>query len=196
MAYIGNIINNSKVEDSDLFNVVQDMSGVVDGIPTLIVGWEKAKELSPKVPSIIESEIIEDSLYWTFDRKVKRDVYERDISQFKEKCRKLLLKKISYSFYNVLSPNKTEAFFAWMSSDTKKTVYLFNNMLYVYMDGCSKVIGVSLMDVEYGGTNKKVFLGRVFSCANIAQVNQELVTFSIKSNFRNWMYIIPYLFSC
>jgi hypothetical protein len=42
--YIGNIITSSKIED-DNFKVCRKLETIDDSLPTLIVGWEKTKEI-------------------------------------------------------------------------------------------------------------------------------------------------------
>ena len=50
MKKIGNIISLAKPENfSPLYNVVKNYEDKIDGIPTLIIGWENAKKYIPDV---------------------------------------------------------------------------------------------------------------------------------------------------
>ena len=197
MKYLGTIITKSKVDEGGLFNVVSDFNGIIRGIPTLIIGWETAKSLFPDA-SIINSEIIEDNVYWTFGRTVRRDVYEKDLSDFKDRCANLLRKKIDYSFYSVLSDNrgKVDSFIDWVSSNPgAKTAYILNDMVYIYVDGCNKVIGVSVRDVDYSGYNNTEFFRKIYGIDKKNVVRNDEVSLNFKTDFRNSIYLVPYVYS-
>ena len=197
MRYIGNIVTKSKVDNPELFNVVDSTEKSIPGIPTLIVGWDAAKELYPDA-SILESQITEDSVYWTYGRRERRDIHERDVANFKKICRNVLMKNISYVFYNVLSEDrgKYDSIMKWITdSEKRKNIYILNDVAYIYSEGCNKVVGMSLRDIEYIGISKKEFFKELYASENVYIVQSSDTSLSIRSDLRNSAYIIPYLYS-
>ena len=202
MKYIGNIVTTSKIDGMELFNIVPSTNDIIVGIPTLVVGWENLKtniKNSPfkdAKPNIIDYEVIENTLYWTYGRKVRRDVYERDLVRFKNLCIKLVTKEITYSFFLITSTDRFRSLLNWINGgDKKKTVYTVNDLSYIYMDGCKKVVGISLRDIEYIGEDKKEFFRNIYSNNNVTVISSEQVSMQVRSDFRNSTYIVPYIYS-
>ena len=101
MRKIGNIITDSKCEDNGLFNVVRTIDNALPGIPTLIVGWQKAKSIYPKL-DILDWHI-KDDVYWTFGKRERNWYYEDNIRRFKENCLDFMGGEIKYAFFNIFS---------------------------------------------------------------------------------------------
>lgn len=199
MKYIGNIITDSKIDDTDLMNVVTDQTkdGLIDGIPTLIVGWDIVKAKYP-CASIIDGEIIEGFLYWTHRRKERRDIHEKDLMNFRKLCMKNLSKNICYSYYSLISQeeDRLDSIKKWLlSKDTEKTVYISNDILYIYPEESDNVIGISLRDVEYVGGSKKEIFKILFSNEKIGIKSNDDISPQLKYNFANSIYMIPYIYS-
>ena len=72
MRKIGNILTTEKYDDDPLFNVVNDINKIDASLPTLIIGWEKAKEIFPDA-SILDWKI-NDKWFWTFGKRKRRKI--------------------------------------------------------------------------------------------------------------------------
>ncbi len=62
--YLGNIVTSSKIEDTN-FKVCRKVETIKEGLPTLIVGWDKTKEIYGDRVSILHKQIDENT-YRTF----------------------------------------------------------------------------------------------------------------------------------
>ena len=82
--YVGNIITSSKIED-DNFKICRKLETIDDSLPTLIVGWEKTKEIYGEEVSILHKKI-DDKTQWTFSTKERKVDYDKDIKRFMEEC--------------------------------------------------------------------------------------------------------------
>ena len=196
MRYIGNILTSDPFDGGALYNVTGERDLLTPGIPTLIVGWEKTKEMYPEA-SIIEFEVDKD-VYWTYGKYEKRDKFEENVKKFYDLTIKRLKDAITYTFYDVLvgSGDKFISFLSFISNSDKKVVYLNNDMAYIY-NGKNLVVGVSLRDCDYSDCSlKKRFFSALYeNKENIVLVkNSDDVLKSIRYKIRGKEYIIPYLF--
>lgn len=193
MKHIGNILTESKFDDVELFNVVKDAESLEQGIPTLMIGWEKYAKNCPNV-SILDWRI-DDLNYWTFGKRERRSQMERDIERFKKTAMSRLTKAVKYSFFNVLTEPKEDkkSFFESMKDNGEKTMYVTNDMIYLYYKGNNEIKGVSLRDIEYGGGNKKRVFATLYGNPSVKDVKD--APYEIRNALKNNLYIMPYLFS-
>lgn len=196
MRFIGNIVTDSKIEDVELFNVVKDINDIIDGIPTLIIGWEKVNKYFDGV-KILEWEV-KPNIYWTFGKRERRNQLERDMVRFKKLAMNKLSKKVKYTFLNILTANKdikTRLFNSLMDSSAK-TVYILNNLLYCCYSESGKVVGISLRDIEYGGGDVKKIFSVLYSNKSVKMIkDKEDVPFEVKNPLKNNLYVIPYIYT-
>lgn len=199
MRYIANILtdNPSSLEVNELYNVVEDKSLLIDGLPTLIVGWDRTKEMYPKA-SIIEW-VVSDNVYWTYGKYERRDKYEENLIKFRNVAVKKYIESVTYTFYDVLleGPQKFDSFIEFLKSPTKKTVYINNNMMYVCYQSTPKVIGLSLRDCEYldPGLKKRIF-STIYNNPSVEVLkNNEEISKDIRYKLKNRSYLLPYIFS-
>ena len=82
MKFIANILTDKPFKDNDLYNVVSDKNNLIDGIPTLVVGWEYTKKLYPEA-SMLNWEV-GNNVYWTYGNREKRNKYEENIATFRQ----------------------------------------------------------------------------------------------------------------
>lgn len=196
MKYLANILTTEKFDDRTYYNVVSDEKDLIPGIPTLIVGWERAKSLRPEA-SILNWKIDNDT-YWTYGNRVKREKNETDIKSFKELVMSRAVKGIDYFFFNVLTADKDEKtrFNIILSDSRVKYALVSNNMLYVYFPETSEVVGVSLSDIEYSGMDSSKLLRKVRTNPAIKIVEErDFVSFETRDLIKNKKYMIPYLSS-
>ena len=196
MKYLANILTTENFDDKTYYNVVSGEENLIDGIPTLIVGWERAKQLFPDA-SILNWKINDDT-YWTYGKRVRRENNERDIKRFKELVINRAVKNIEYWFFNVLTADKEEKIrFNIILSDSRvKYALISNNMLYVYFPETSEVTGVSLSDIEYSGMDSSKLLRKIKNNPAVKIVNErDFVSFETRELIKNKKYMIPYLSS-
>ena len=197
MKYIANILTDEPFSKNELYNVVSDTNKLIGGIPTLIIGWEKTKDIYPNA-SIIEWSVA-DNVYWTYGKYERRDKYEANIKKFQDIAFKKFIEKLEYVFYDVLteSQEKYESFLSSILSEKQKTLYTINDMLYIFYAGTNKIVGVSLRDCDYidEGRKKKIF-SAIYSSKTVHVLkNNEEIPKEIKYKAKDRLYILPYLFS-
>ena len=196
MTYLANVLTVENFDDHTYYNVVSNPKKLIDGIPTLIVGWETAKELHPEA-SILNWKI-DNNTYWTYGKRVKREKNETDIKTFKELVMSRATKNIEYFFFNVLTATVDEKrrFNIILSDSMRKYALISNGMLYVYFPETSEVIGVSLTDIEYSGIDSGKLLKKVRNNRAIKIVEErDFVSFETRDLIKNKKYMIPYLSS-
>ena len=196
MKYIANVLTTEKFDEKTYYNVVKSEENLIEGIPTLIVGWEKAKELHPEA-SILNWRI-DDNTYWTFGKRVRREKNEEDIKKFKKMMLERVIEKADYWFFNVLTATKQEKinFNVALSDSRRKYVLISGEMAYVFFPETSETIGVSLYDIDYSGVGRDKIL-KLFEKNNATTIVKErdFVSFETRELITNKKFIIPYLSS-
>lgn len=197
--YIANILTDKPKDLSvgELYNIVNDTADIIPGIPTLIIGWQRAKELYPEA-SIIEWKL-DDDTFWTYGKFEKRDKFEENVARFNTLAFKRLNEYVLYFFYDVLlwGESKFKSFLEYLQSDTKKTIYVTNDMLYVRDIGDFKVIGLSLRDCDYLNEDyKKQIFSVIYKNENVHLLKKnEDIGKDVRYKIKDREYLIPYLFS-
>lgn len=194
MRYLANILVRENFEAIPFYNIVKDESALISDIPTLIIGWEWAKSLYPQA-SILDWQI-NDNVYWTFERRVRRQAYELDTVKFKKVVFDRVVKKIGYIYLNLLTCNRDEKFefYNILQSDDKKSAFIDNDMVYVYDDLSKIVFGVSLNAIDYGGGNRKKLLAILLNSPSIKLVKErDILSYETREMLRNRRYLIAYL---
>lgn len=196
MNYLANIYTKSKLDIEPFFNVVDDENKLIDGIPTLIIGWDSVKSLYGDI-NILDKKV-KDNIYWTFGKRERRNVMEVDVQKFKKKAMSIVSNNVKYKFFNILTAknDKKKSFYALLKDTRRKTIFSFNNMLYIYVDGTDTVVSISLRDVDYiGGDVKKIF-STLYNNKFVKVANDnDLKDTNAKLFFKGNIYLIPYIFS-
>lgn len=196
MNYLANIYTKSKLDIEPFFNVVDDENKLIDGIPTLIIGWDSVKSLYGDI-NILDKKV-KDNIYWTFGKRERRNVMEVDVQKFKKKAMSIVSNNVKYKFFNILTAknDKKKSFYALLKDTRRKTIFSFNNMLYIYVDGTDTVVSISLRDVDYiGGDVKKIF-STLYNNKFVKVANDnDLKDTNAKLFFKDNIYLIPYIFS-
>lgn len=201
MKKIANILTDGAFEDDGLYNVCKIADGLIPGIPTLIIGWSKVQLLKSvgflKHVSIIEWKI-DDDTYWTWGSRERRQTMEKDIVRFRKIALSKFVKPLKYVFLNVLTASDETVgnFIKSLYDARKKAIFINNDIVYVYYEGNSNIIGFSLMDADYKGIDRKIFLRGLYGGKNNVFIKDtNLIAFSIMNEFKNKMYVLPYLYS-
>ena len=203
MRYIANILTDEPFEGSEFYNITNDKDLIIKGIPTLIVGWEKVKELYPGT-SIIEWKV-KDGVYWTYGKYEKRDRYEENVKKFMDMTFKNCVESVRYVFFDVLlyGENKISGFIDTLRGNNVqigtnvKTAYASDNMLYVYIETTGTVYGISLRDCDYiDETYKKRIFSAIYENQTIKLLkNSDDSIKKVRYKVRDRSYILPYLFT-
>ena len=197
MKYIANILTDEPFAEAELYNVVRDNDFLVPDIPTLIVGWDKTKELYPDA-SIIEWKVA-DNVYWTYGKYEKRDKYEVNVKKFQDLAFKKFIESLEYVFFDVLvaNPIRFDTFITSLGDVTAKTIYVSGDMMYIYYDKKYKIVGISLRDCDYVN---EMYKKRIFSAiynnqsVNLLK-NNDTISKEVRFKARGRAYILPYLYS-
>ena len=199
MKHIANILTSDPFSASELYNVTAERDSLIPGIPTLVIGWERAKEEYPDA-SIIEWKLADD-VYWTYGKYERREKYEENLKKFSELAVKNLIDSISYTYYDVilLGDGKFNSFINMLMDDSKKTVYAPGDMLYVYFEELRphSIIGLSLRDCDYLGPEyKKRLFSTLYNKENINILkNNSEISREVRYKLKNREYMLPYIFS-
>lgn len=196
MNYLANIYSKTKLDIEPFFNVISNEKDIIDGIPTLIIGWDSVKSLYGEV-NILDKKI-KNGTYWTFGKRERRNIMEVDIQKFKKSSITLITNKVKYKYFNLLTEQNDDKrrFYEFLKDSSEKSVFSFNNMLYIYDKKEDTVISISLRDVEYiGGSVKKIF-SILYGNKNIKVItDEELKETNAKYFFKDNIYLIPYIFA-
>ena len=149
MRYFANILTTQKLEGLDFYNIVSNQDDLISGIPTLIIGWRLANGLYPDC-NILDWHI-KDKIYWTFGKRERREKMEKDLEAFKRITINNIIESVQYVFFNIMVEDKEskKAFYEELTDCVKKTIFVNNDMMYIYNDKENVVYGLSLRDIEY-----------------------------------------------
>lgn len=196
MFYLGNILTDGQISDREFLNVVKDEKDLIDGLPTLIVGWDKVKAMYPEA-SIIDWRIDENT-FWTYGRREKRDRYEENLKKYREYLLERATQTVNYQFFNVFTKSKDEKrrLFSQIKDDADKYILLSRDMVFMYVPGSGVTIGLSLEQVDYEGGDRKKFLGAMFGNPHNKVIKErDYSSKEVKRMVRDNRYVIPYLAS-
>ena len=181
------------MDSSELFNITDDEDSLIEGIPTVVVGWERAKKFNEN-SNIIEWKT-DDLTYWVFSKRENNSKYTEKLKEFKELAIKRFLKSIKYSFFNILTAETEEKSEFCKKFLNGKSYFVSNNeILYSYNEDENCVYGLSLLDIAYEGGDISKIINRISSTGNIIRKAED-VPFSIKNMIGNSTYALPYIYS-
>ena len=196
MKYLANILTEESFEENSFYNIVKDEKDLKPSIPTLIIGWERAKALHPEA-SILKWKIDENT-YWTYGKRVRRDRNEADIKAFKKLVIERAIKSVEYWFFNVFTATKDEKLRLkiFLSDSRRKFALLNENMVYIYFPDDQTTIGISLNDIDYSGGDREKILNIIKKSPSITIIKErDYISYETRELIRNKKYIIPYLSS-
>jgi len=190
--YIGNIITSSKIED-DNFKVCRKIETIDDSLPTLIVGWEKTKEIYGDKVSILHKKI-DDKIQWTFSTKERKVDYDKDIESFMSNCYSNIGKDINYVYIDVIhdSKKKIKKIIRKIYSLKNPKVYNhLNRMIYIYGDNI--VFGVDTEMLSYIGIDYNKILTKLSKISNCLFIDENIYK-SIINKINGKVRLVPYIY--
>lgn len=192
---IANIYTTSKF-DNELYNITDKTESLINGIPTLIIGWGNAKRLYPGA-DILDWKI-NDKTYWTFGKRERRSEYETRVEKFLEIAINELDNSVAYRYINVLTASKEEknALFNKFINDSKKSVLKYYDMLYLTEYGYNVVYGISLRDIDYEGKDRNCIINLIKKNKSVVYVEDDEcgVCNEIVSKLKNKVYLSTRIF--
>lgn len=165
MKTLGYIVTEKKL--SGVYGFVKQVSDVSDADltkPTLIVGWELAKQFDGY--NILDRRL-GDNLFWTFSRTENRSTLESDLMKFYEFVKKKVVENCDYKFVSIfqLTLEKAKKLVSILNSSRKRNIYISNDIVYVKYG--NTVVGVSLVELEYCKINPDKVLKKINGNTNL-----------------------------
>lgn len=148
---IGNIVSPTTISVSEDFNVVQSINDIIDGLPTLIVGWEYIKQNFPDYN--ILNRTLGPNIFWTFKRTEKRDWFEEDLFNFTEHAYKSFVSEITYIFCDpiIFSRSKILKIIKKIYSASHVISYEHDSMIYIFLE--KFIFGIDLNQLIFLDVN-------------------------------------------
>ena len=193
--FVGNIVTHSNINVDKYFKVVNSLDDIINGLPTLIIGWDIVKTIDPNV-DFIDKKLSED-IFWTFKKTERRDIFEDDFYNFNEFCYKLLIKNVQYRFIDLIQINENELknIFKFIKKTENVIGYLYNNMLYIFVENI--IYGIDLNLVKYMNYNTDDVLSKIKSYCSVFLDNKEILIEykDVIDMLNNEVKYIPFLYS-
>jgi len=192
---IANIVSTSKVEAPEEFNVVNSVNEIIDGLPTLIIGYDIVNNLYPDFDIINIS--LGENKYWTFKRTEKRDKYESDLKWFISKVYADLTNDLSYVFVDPIQYRRKTLIKIIKKIYSLKDPIAFLNeqMLYVY--GETFIFGIDLKLLAFMGVDTNKIKSRINAISSVF-LSDAKILIEYKKNIEaleNKVRYLPYLYS-
>lgn len=196
MQYIGNIVSDIKLDNNvGIFHVSSNLEDIIMGLPTLVVGWSKVKQLFDNV-SILKWEI-DPNTYWTFSKYERRNRLNEDLIKFKNLCVDRAIKGLTYVYFNSLisSKYKKSLMLNSLNDGFEKKLLIWNDMCYICWRDIKFILGISMRDVEYEGKERRFFIETMKSIGGMTQVGyDDNKNKDALKLFYNKNYALSYLF--
>lgn len=146
---IANIFSINKIDVPQDFNVVSSFDDIIEGLPTLIIGYEYVNKHYPDFD--ITNIRLGDNLYWTFKKTEKRDKYEEDLKWFITKSYVDLVNQISYIFVDPIQYRGRKLIKIVKKIYSLKNIVTYTNdtMIYIYAENL--IFGIDLRLMKYIG---------------------------------------------
>ena len=203
--YIARIIctNRSVFDDLEKYIEVVEFTDdirITNEIPTLIVSKKLAEKLYGKENVKVLNKTICENIFWTYSKMENRLQFENEIKKFRDNVTKSLFEKIHYVNFSIFieSLHRIKDFIMFLNNSTKKYIFLENDQLYIYASNnkVNSIVGLSLLDCEYIGIDKKKILTKINSNKNnILFTRKHIIDYNLKQITNEKKYIIPYLYS-
>lgn len=191
---IGNIVSTTSVSVSDDFNVVQSLDEIIQGLPTLIVGWDYVKKNYPDYD--VTDRQLADNLYWTVKKTEKRDIYEEDLFYFIQNTYNGLVKDIDYYFLDPFNLTRKKLVRLLQKLNSCKSIsYHHDNMVYIYIE--NYILGIDISLMEFIGFKYDKLVDKIKQKSSIF-LTKDMIFIEYKhriENFENQVKYLPVLYS-
>ena len=192
---IANIVSTNKVGVSDEFNVVTSFDNIIEGLPTLIVGFEVVNKKFPDFN--ILSRQLGPNLFWTFKRTEKRDKYEEDLTWFMAYAYQYLVKDLKYVFIDPIQYrlHSIKKIIKKVKTLDKPVSYFNGRMVYIYGDNF--IFGLDTHLLKFIGLNVDKIILKIKKYSGVFLDDNKIII-EYKKNVEalgNQVRYIPFLYS-
>lgn len=192
---LANIVTTISINVSKDFNVVKSLDEIIQGLPTLIIGWDYVKKNYDNYD--ISNRTLGQNLYWTFKKTEKRDLHEEDIYKFTQLIYNNLIEDISYVFIDpIITKRKTIKKILKKIHTTKDIIsYQHNSMIYMY--GGKIIFGIDLNLIEFLGLDSNKIISKIKAKSKYF-LTENTIFIEYKNrveNLDNQVKYVPYLYS-
>jgi hypothetical protein len=190
---IGNIIYKDKINGYDNFNYYNCLDDIDNDLPTIIIGWKVIKDKYPDYD--ILNRKITDSLYWTFTKNEKRDLYEEDLYYFSQYCYERLINDVVFVYIDPLMGKKNMLkIIKKVLSSSKRITYINKEIVYIC---CEKIVfSLDLYVFNYFYDNGEKLLNKIKKISSVVLTNNDIIIeYGDFIDKINKVRYIPYLYS-
>jgi hypothetical protein len=192
---VANIVSNNPINVSEHFNVVKTIDEIIEGLPTLIVGYDTVNNLYPDFD--ILNICLEPNFYWTFKRTEKRDKFQEDLFWFMSKVYSDLIKDVKYIFVDFIQYSSRQLWKITRKILRLKNIVTFVNGDMIYIYGENLIFGIDLKLLRYIGVNCDKIKNKINLISDDFLVGKPiLIEYKlILETLENKVRFIPYLHS-
>ena len=168
--YLANIVSTDKEKVSEDFNVVTSLDDIIQGLPTLIIGFDYIKKNHHEY-NILDRKL-NDNTFWTFRKVEKRELHDSDIFLFSTYVYENIANKVQYFYIDPLQISfKNTKKFLKLFYSANPIVYKFTDeskgheMLYILIN--TVIYGVDINFLKYMGFKTNRILNDVKNLAGV-----------------------------
>ena len=192
---VANIVSTNKISVSDEFNVVTSLDNIIQGLPTLIVGFDVVNKKFPDFN--ILSKQLGPNLFWTFKRTEKRDKFEEDLSWFMAYAYQEFVKELKYVFVDPIQYELFSIKKIIKKMNSLKNPVSFSNGRMVYVYGDNFTFGIDLKLMKFVGINPDKIISKIKSKSSVFLEGDKIII-EYKKNVEalgNQVRYIPFLYT-
>jgi hypothetical protein len=192
---VANIVSTNKISVSDEFNVVSSLDNIIQGIPTLIVGFDVVNKKFPDFN--ILSKQLGPNLFWTFKRTEKRDKFEEDLTWFMAYSYQEFVKDLKYVFVDPIQYELFSIKKILKKMNSLKNPVSFSNGRMVYVYGDNYTFGIDLKLMKFVGINPDKIISKIKSKSSVF-LDGDKIIIEYKKNVEalgNQVRYIPFLYT-
>ena len=165
MKYIGNIVTKTKFTINSRFKLVESYDDIIQGLPTLIIGYDAIKVIHPEF-NILHHKINED-LFWTFRKNEKRDKFNEVVLTFVDYCFNKLVSGVNFLYIDPIhySESKLAKISKKLNSCTNAFGVMVNDrVIYIYSDNIIYSFDIDVC--EFTGIKREVLISKFSKLTN------------------------------
>lgn len=195
MKKIGNIITNLDYQYPEYLNV-SDTLDIDNSLPTLVVGFDLAKELFPNQRNAANNHII-DKIFWTFGRLENRSKFDLNLENFIRFCFYNQIENINYIFLDLIHSKPSKLF-----KITKKILSLRNPISFQYKDMCyiysgENIFGIDLNLCQFVDLDRDKIFNKIISISSVTLTYDDIIIEyeNLLEKINNEVKFLPILYS-
>lgn len=192
--FVGNIVSKSNLNIDKYFNVVESLDNIIQGLPTLIIGWDIVKTINPNADFIDKK--LSNDIFWTFKKTERRDIFEEDLYNFIHHTYNRLVNDIKYQYIDFIQLDEDEIKEIFNQIKNKKSItYFYNNMLYIHNE--KTIYGIDLKLVKYLDFDTTKTINKIKRYSKVFLTDNDIIIEykDIIDMLDNEVKYIPYLYS-